>query len=364
MGEQGPVMHRDFPRWYAAVAVGDNASRCNARWAAVHAIAQGADAPMMEALIRLAFATKQPPSSHAVNKLHDAYREADDTFDPRQAAREMQVLAAAILAVLFEGDGDIAAAAALNVAAASFAGARSTKLPMDLLGLAEGALERLSDANRTRPSLSSTLNAEVPKFDFEAAGTKAKEQSWEAVAQAFTLAANSTRTALKALVTRHVNATRAIDRFIQVQDEELQMLWWLTGRRSADLDCPFEAVPSNAQPLVFAKELADATACLPGPRSIKPLLSHAGLKERRKVTIAGALGAADADWLTAILDEADPSPVTQPIHFAIKRHLEAGGGATWVPNWGAVVGVEGDRQFSSLLLGVLFYRERLLALFV
>ena len=240
MADKAPVMHKDFPRWYAAVVVGDDAQVRAGRWAAVHTITQGADAPMIEGLVRLAFA----------------------------------------------------------------------QLPMDLPALAEAAIERLADANRTRPSLNALVRAEAPKFDFETAATKAKESNWEAVGQAFTLAANSVRTAITALAARQASATRAIDRFIQVQDEELQMLWWLIGGRSVTLDCAFDAVPADAQPLVFASELADNTASFPGPRSIRPLLTRAGLKERKKLTLAAALGATPATWLEPLVGESNPSPVT------------------------------------------------------
>lgn len=362
MAEDASVMHRDFPRWHAAVEVGHDTERRNARWATVHAIAQAADDSMVEALVRLAFGTRQPPPPPAMSKIHEAYREADDTFDPSNATREMQVFAGATLAVLIEPSKERAAVAALSVVTASMEGGRATQLPMDLPMLAKAAIEQLADAERKRPSLGALISAEPPKFDIEASITKLKEQqNYEVLVQAFNSIANATRAALKVLATRQANATRGIDRFIQVQDEELQMLWWLIGGRSTDLDCAFDAVPADAQPLVFAKELADYTAFLPGPRSIKSLLSRAGLKERKKLSIATAIAAANPDWLTSLAGKNDPSPVTQPIHFAIKRHLEVGGGDTWVPNWAAVVGVDAARTFSALSLGTLFYRERLLA---
>ena len=70
------------------------------------------------------------------------------------------------------------------------------------------------------------------------------------------------------------------------------MLWWLTGRRSFDLDCSFDTVPVEARPLVFAKELSDSTEFLPGPASVKGLLSHAGLKDRKKVALSHVINAA------------------------------------------------------------------------
>ncbi len=169
MADEAPDMHKDFPRWYAAVAVGDDGQLRAGRWAAIHTITQGADAPMVEGLVRLAFATKQPPSSQTLTRIHQAYREADDTFDSNHVGREMQVLAGATLAVLMEANGDSAATAALSVATAVLTGGRTTQLPMDLPALAEAAIERLADANRTRPSLNALMSSEAPKFDFETA---------------------------------------------------------------------------------------------------------------------------------------------------------------------------------------------------
>ena len=364
MADEASPMHKDFPRWYAAVAIGDEIARREARWEGLSTIVDRADRSTVEALVRLAYGTaRQPPSSHQLTRMQEDYRLADETFDPSQASREMEVLAGACLAVLFERDNQVAAAAALSTACASFGGARTPNLPMDLPLLAEVALERMADANRARPSLAGHVNDESPKIDFEAAGAKAAEETGEALIQAFTLAANNIRTAFRTLAARQAKAIRAVDRFIQVQDEELQMLWWLTGGRSFDFDCAFDAVAAEAQPLVFAKELADSTEFLPGPRSIKPLLVRAGLKERKKLTVATALTAAEAGWLGKLVSEASPSPVTEPLHFAIQRQGEAGGGEAWVQGWAAVVGVDGARQLSTLALGVQFYRERLLALF-
>lgn len=355
------TMHKDFPRWYAAVAIGDEAMRQAARWKGLSMIADRADRVTVEALIRLAFGTtRQPPSSHELTQIHKDYALADETFDPRQASREMQVLAGACLAVLFEREDAVGAAAALSTTCASFGGVRTPNLPMDLPLLAEAALERMADANRTRPSLTAHVSDASPKIDFTVAGAKAAELTGEALTEAFTLAANTIRTALRTFASRQAGAIRAVDHFIQVQDEELQMLWWLTGGRSSDFDCAFDAVAAEAQPLVFAKELADSTVFPPGPRSIKPLLVRAGLKERKKLTVAAALNAADASWLNKLVGEANPSPVTQPLHLAIQRQSEAGGGDAWVQGWAAVVGVEGARQVSALALGVQFYRERLL----
>jgi hypothetical protein len=362
MADTEQAMHRDFPRWHAAVALGSEFERKKARWSAISALAENADRPMVEALVRLAFQIERhPPAKPCLDKIHEAFLAADDTFDPKNAARELQVFAGACLQLLLEQKNDIGAAAALSVTTAAFAGARIPSLPLDLVALAETALIKIADANRTRPALAISITA--PEIDVEAAIDKVRrEPSWESVAQALTSTASSFSAALQALAARQAGAIKAVDQFIQIQDEELQMLWWLTGGRSFDLDCAFDAVAVEAQPLVLAKELADSTTLLPGPRSIKALLARAGLKERKKLTVAAAINATDASWLSGLVDE-NPSPVTAPLHFAITRQTEAGGGETWVPNWSTVVGVDGARQIPSVVLAVQLYRERLLVLF-
>ena len=165
---------------------------------------------------------------------------------------------------------------------------------------------------------------------------------------------------MKAAAQRQASANRAVNQFVSIQDEELQMLWWLMGQRSWDYNCPFSAVPVPAQPLAFAKELADSTEFLPGPPSVKALLSRAGLEERKSVMIPAAINAVAPERLAQVVGEEDPSPVSSPIHFAIKRQLETGAGDTWVPGWAATTDVSADHAVSPLLLGVLFYRERLL----
>lgn len=362
MADSAPAMHVDFPRWHSDVTVGTDTERKNSRWAAVHALAESADRHMVEALVRLAFnTTRHAPSNHCLAKIHEAFRSEDDTFDSKNANRELQVYAGACLQLLFEHNSDVGAAAALSVTTAAFIGARTPNLPFNLVTLAETALARIADANRARPALA--INGEMPKFNIDAAIAKVRaELNGESVAQAFTSIADSLNIALKTLSTRQMDEFSAVDRFIRVQDEELQMLWWLTGGCSFDTDYTFNAVASEAQPLLFAKELADSTTSLPGPRSIKALLLRTGIKERKKLTVAEAINAMEANWLSGLADES-PSPVTTPLHFAIRRQMETDGGDAWVQNWAAVVGSDGARQIPSVPLAVQFYRERLLVLF-
>ena len=357
-------MYPDFVRWYRTVDLRTDQSCWQARWDGVVTVVADANQDDIEALTRLAFRTRPAAASTTVQKIRQAFKTADDAFDMQGNDRELEVLAGACIVVLMADGKDVGAAAALAVTTTALGGARKPDVPMDLCTLAERAIERIADANRQRPTLDNYSPLQPPKLDFRKAAAKIREtQNWNGVAEAFNLAADAVRTAMKATTQRQEDAVRNMNQFVSIQDEELQMLWWLTGQRSWDYNCPFGGVPVDAQPLVFAKELADSTGYQPGPPSVKALLSRAGLKERERVTIPAVINAANTAWLQQVVGEENPSPVSAPLHFAIKRQLETGAGTLWVPGWAAATGVSADHTVSPLLLGELFYRERLLRKF-
>jgi hypothetical protein len=137
------------------------------------------------------------------------------------------------------------------------------------------------------------------------------------------------------------------------------LLWWLFGGHSKKLDRPFAEVPADAQPIVWAAEVAEATQFQPGPASVKPILSRAGLKERKKTAVVAAINACESDFLANLVKDGKPSPVTRPLHFAIHRKLEVGDDTSWAANWSAVTGIDAEFAVADIELGNLFYRERL-----
>jgi hypothetical protein len=235
---------------------------------------------------------------------------------------------------------------------------------MDLVVRAEAEMLSVSAINQQRPNLTQLVTKDPPAFDFNTA-RKLIEATPDipTVALAFTEAEKAIHQTLTAVAQKQSTLADAVQDHLQKKDEELQMLWWLIGQRCWDLDCAFDAIPAEAQPLVLAKELADQTEVLPGPPSVKAVLSRAGLKERKKLSIAAAVNAVSDAWLGGVLTRDEYSPVVMPIHFALHRRRETGPGPDWVANWASVTGIAGGHGMSCLTLGLLFYRERLLATF-
>lgn len=355
-------MHQDFARWYEAVSLGDESKR-QKRWEGIAGVVASADRQMLEALLRLAFATRQQPAAAALQAMRQCFKNADEAFEMSGNDRELQVLAAAsLIALMQDASARMAEEAAIAVTTTMLLDGRSSgTLPMDLAALGEAAIRKLGEEGRRRPTIQ--LAQDLPKLAFDKAAAKVTEQFDAAtVSSAFSLAAESTSQVLKALFQKQTSAISSVDKFLRVQDEELQMLWWLTGQRCKSLDCAFDAIKPEAQPLVFARELADATEVLPGPASIKAILSRTGLKGRKKISVVTAVNGPDEDWLRNIFNSESISPVLTPIHYAIHQRLEIGADV-WAPVWASATGIDAERMLSPLDLSEFFYRERLLILF-
>ena len=353
-------MHEDFPDWYGEVNLDPAPARLRARWKGISTLLRDADRDTVQGLLLLTHQSRHLPAA-LLPKIRQPFKATDATFTMRGNDRELQILAASCLAVLIETDPNLGPFAALSATTSGLDGARHPNLPMNLAALGEFGIRRWGEAIRTRPALTTHANSEPPPLSFtELASKVTDQQSWEAVADALKLAGSTTQLAIRHAATRHAGTIQAFARFLSVQDEELQMLWWLTGRRSSDYDCAFDGISADARPFVLAKELADKTQFLPGPPSVKGILSLAGLNERQTISIPDAVNAAHSDWLQAAMGELQPCPVSTPLHEAIKRQLETGAGTAWVAGWAATTGVVDAYAPSHLSLGNLFYRERLL----
>lgn len=362
MAEEKIVPMRDeFPRWYRQVDMSGNRDRLEARWKGVVDLIQKADAQSIEAIIAVAFRTKPRPRSASLALLREPFKAADDLFDMDGNNRELEILCGTALATLFESDGDTVARAALATTTAAYLGARTTNFPLDLIAAAEATISRLAEDRRTRPDLMNSLIQKITSvgLDQDAIDNLKQNPNGDNIVATLNAMTTQTNTAVNE-VAKRLNATvQSMNTFIAIQDEELQMLWWLFGGRSKKRDCPFANLPEEAQPIVLAAEVADTTQFLPGPISVKPILSRAGLKERKKVSIPAAVNACSEDMLADLVNGVEPSPITKPLHFAIERKLETRDEVSWVAGWSAITGIDSDYAIPSIELSNLFYRERL-----
>jgi len=357
-----PPMHSDFHRWYREVSVEENRERLQRRWTGLATVIQSLDQNLIENLLRIVFRSKSVTTPEAIQNFRQVFKTADDLFDMEGNDRELEVLSGSVLAVLLEASNDLSAWTAIAVTTSSLNGKRPLQLPMDLVAAAENSIARTAEANRKRPSLRST-HLDAPKLDFAKAKEKLTTIDGAGIGATLDTAAETINGSLLAMV-RKVNASiQATETYIAIQDEELNMLWWVLGERSDGVKKAFGSIPEKERPLIFATELANATTFLPGPRSVEGLLTRAGLKSNKTHTIPDVINACNIEWLQTVLLEDSSSPLSQPIQCAIRRRLETQDDTSWISGWAAGCGVDATAAFPALTLGKLFYREQLLSIF-
>lgn len=354
----------EFPVWYSDVSIDADETVRSFRLGGIAKLTGSADRGLVECLIRAVFdVDKQKPSESSLNQVREVFKALDPAFDAVNSVKEMQVLAAATLVNLFNESDTLGDIAALSVTTASLNGSRKLDLPMDLLSLAENALDKLSVEERRRPDLSTFSNAISVELGDGLVTTEEDEAAETIDANDLASFATEIRSSLESLSERQASVASALSQFIKVQDEELQVLWWYIGGRSNALDCNFDQITQPARPLIFGKELADETFILPGLRTVQPLMARAGIKEDSKLSIPDMVTGTKTDWLTTVMNDDVPSPVTQPLHFAISRRLEVDDKSSWVDGWAGITGINANKKISALKLGELFYREQLLRQF-
>ena len=366
MAEENILPMRDeFPRWYRLVDVSENRPRLDARWKGVSSLVRAADRKSVETMLAVLLKARSRPDAEALATVRGHFKAADDLFEMSDNDRELEILCGTGLATVLDSTGDVAALAALMTSVGFFAGARKADFPFDFAAAAEATIARISEQRRKRPALPRL--GQVGRFGVDAETIEKLKPAVtpDNVTAVINVVAGQVVAVARDMTAKTNAAIEAIEYFIAIQDEELQMLWWLFCGRSKTLDRPFADVPADAQPIVLASEVADATQFMPGPNSVKPILSRAGLKERKRTGsgIAAAINACDSEFLRGLVDGVEPGPVVRPLHFAIQRKLEAGDDTSWTANWSAVTGIDADLSLPGVELGNLFYRERLCLMF-
>jgi hypothetical protein len=353
--EKEEVIPTEFAQWYGRLEVGQNAERRSARWRGVLAVRDEADTDVIEALVRLAFGERYVAAAPARERIIASFRDADETFaaDPR----ELQVLAGCALWHLLNNFDKDSARTGLSIQTASFVGFRKPELPMDLVGLASNAMDQMSMKVRQRPSLDGATSGYRMPDSFDKAVEKlASDLNHVTVKSVLDIV----KASYSSLSQAHAKATLKLANFVKVQDEELQLLWWLTTGWSKLTETTLDSIPPDAQPIALAADIAAMTQVSPGLTTLEGLLHRAGLKNRKKVGFAAVLKACDAPWLNSLMPAAEVSPLTMPLHLALRRFEEAQRSEKCVSAWEAAVGLPEGTTALPLLLARQFYRERLL----
>lgn len=348
----------DFETWYDEVMVGGDLDRLERRWKNVRTLAAEADPSHVDTLLTVALGHEVPVERLGAIKTYFKDDEEDNNREPND--RELQILSGSVLAYVLDRDDEIAAYAALTISTASMVGARPYDLPMNLTQLAEYALVRISELNRARPDLRSIST--ISPISFTETKAKLDEQpDVGGMAAALEVYATEVNRGFEALRNEVSAINTKNEKFLAVQDEELNLLWWIIGGYCSDLGKSFRDISENARALVLGSELAGMTSFLPGPPSIKAMLCRAGLSPEIAIPIPKAVNACSSEWLNSVINrQSGNSPLFEPIHLAIYRKLESNDDTSWIEGWTTECNLDKELAFSITDIGWLFYCECLI----
>lgn len=348
-------MQDEFSSWYASMSFQQDASFTEKRWTAIEDHVKTVSKSSLALLAKLAFRLKPQMGSAEVAELRQTL--AGEVTAPGDD--ELIMLSASALAAAMDSEADtVAALAATVVTCASCGGLRELKMLMDLVGMGNNVLRRLSETSRRRPSLEQA-NLVTPTVD------KADEALIQAVntgvllnvAQALAVATNE---AISAMARRQREFEAAVQKYVSIQDEELDILWWLEGGHSFDLSLDFAKIAPEHLPLAIARELASLTKVLPGPPALSSLLSRTGLLNAPLLSIPDAVQGMPQDWLNKAADSLAVDGVSAnltPILFAMQRRHEVDGKDDWIAAWCTTTGLTREAQLSPLQFAAAAYRE-------
>ncbi|KQP11898.1 GTPase-associated system all-helical protein GASH [Pseudorhodoferax sp. Leaf267] len=352
-------MQKQFSGWYASMSFQQDAELTEKRFAAIESHVEGVTTSGLSLLARLAFRLNPQMGSPEVAALRQKL--AGNATQPGDD--ELTMLSASALAVaLGSNDDAIAALTATVVTCMSCGGLRHLEQPMDLVGMAGNVLRRLSETARRRPSLEQTKfsSPTVDKND-EVLAQALQTGDMSKVAQAI---ATLTNKALSSMARRQREFEGAIQKYVNIQDEELDILWWLEGNHSFDLALDFPEVASEHLALAMAKELGGLTKVLPGPPALSSLLSRTGLMAEPPQSLPDAIQRMPREWLDKSVEGLVTdriSPALTPILFALQRRHEVHGEDQWIAAWCTTTGLSRAAQLAPLQLAVAAYREFTLA---
>lgn len=332
-----------------------DAALTSKRWAAIKGHIEAVAKSNLALHAKLAFRLKVQMGSVEVAALRQAL--AGDAAQPGDD--ELIMLSASALAAAMDSEQDsIAALAATVVSSMSCGGLRNLTQPMDLVGMAENVLRKLSETARRRPSLeqSKLVAPSLDKND-ETLIQAAENGQLPGVAQAIVTATNR---AISAMARRQREFEAAVQKYVNIQDEELDILWWLEGGHSFDLSLDFVKIPAEHLPLAIACELGKLTKVLPGPPALVSLLSRAGLRDLTRQSIPDAVQGMPQGWLNKVVDGLPTDGVSAaltPILFAMQRRHEVHGSEDWIAAWCTTTGLSRESALSPIQLAAAAYRE-------
>ncbi len=291
--------------------------------------------------------------------LREALKEKDSAFRMRGNTFLVAELARAGTRMLFDSKNinhNLGRAAALGMIVGSF-GQTVTPVHTDHIQKANQYLVFRAEELRVRPKFEAIKDPTETELS--------KIQNAADIAQL-----KDPLTKIAAALSKNLSNVDASFSRLRIQDEELNILWWLFGEASRDLKRPFCELSLGAAAVVAASELADLVAFPPGPNSAEAFLRRAlrrknDHKPSEPISVADAVNALEKDWTirakAILVPLGDAAPLC-PLHLIITKTCEAASQDDWPALVRASCEVSPDLELDPVTLALQVFQERMFSM--
>lgn len=353
-------MHKNFGEWYRLVSLEPDGEKLQKRWTGVNAWAaalRNSDANLLET-VRI---FQGIPSKTSRDTFLATFQKEDSAF-PQRNNLELQVLAGAALVVCIQSVGEdgaglhtaILAGAALEASSLRVTESRLDEISREVLG----GLQALAAKQRERKLFDPNPVSERADEAAEALKQVAAAATWDQL-----------KAAVLPVLRGLLDAVRAADRELDgaahnllCADEETNILWWMEGGCSRDMNKPWTALKEGAA-IIAGTELADLTDVTRGPCDATALLERVLSESKAKgkdTPLATYVNALPEEWARERKGQADESALDlAPLSLAIVRRANSDT-ASWQQYFDGSSGMKSSTQLAAGRMARQAYVEAIL----
>jgi hypothetical protein len=359
MSEDNLEMHFLFFDWMRPSGIGTDRESLNRRWITVNSlVTEGLDTDQSDSLCQYVFGVLTDYSKLAW--FQEAFKSEDATFSMVEEANrvELTCLASVVLLLTLEVKDENAADLGNLILCIEANGFRKRETFPDLSSLAVEAIQNFVGKGRERPkvgripSVFTTVNVRKITENLDGATI---ESTNDVVKNLAALTVKS----IKEITTSCNHSLSSLEKYIEIQDEEINILWWIINSYSELLAKSIDDLSDIEKSTVVGIELALLSVNDVEPPSLESLLLRMGLKSETNLKLE-SLADIPEDILKSIVgDDLYVNPETTPYHLAIKYILFFGK-ATWLEHFTQKTSISAEEEVNALQWAVQFCRERLL----
>ncbi len=330
-------MHKYFAEWYRAAGVDPKAGDLEKRWKAIEGFAENLNLQNGLELVRLFYA-RPPQSASFVDEYSTVFQAADPTFPMRGNALELQVLAGATIAHVVQTTRSVIAdALALGMLCGYCQGLRQKVVNGEIIEYARNYLANESVKVR---EIDGDLEVKTPdvslKKSLDALTTASTGGDLKVLQGPIKAPFETLASAITELSSSINDMVGKVAQEIDAHRENSDILWWVFGEHSRDLNKRMSELSLPFAALVAGKELSDLVRVIPGPLAapafLDKMLRLAEAELSKSTSIKDAVNAAPREWRQQLIEGRSTRGIQGlcTIHLAIQKSLEFDKATEWL----------------------------------